>query len=230
MHVSEVIPYSPAALSGSIRPGDIIYEIDTQSVDQLTVVQMTQLLHGAPGSPILLTVSAPPTYSLSLSRPSSAVASATGSGTTPRVLVLAKSPQPPILPQGGNSRIPSVDPASFRTVSIRRGAAGTLGMKFARAESIEMGPYEVIECQNTAIVPGDLIFQVDEWNVTELQIENVTSLMRGLPGSVCQIYFVHPGESKQTPQNTQAAVVTRRKHGDPVDIKVTMDLNFTTTG
>ena len=56
--VREVVPFSPAYLSRGIKAGQRLLTVDTHNVDNLSVNDVARRLQGAPGSSVLLTMSA----------------------------------------------------------------------------------------------------------------------------------------------------------------------------
>ena len=254
--VSEVLPGSPAAQSGLVTAGHTIQEINARSVDGLSVPVVEKLLQGAPGSNVLIKTGLPPASSQRGRCPSVAAEMrppVSGARTTSGASIYdewyQKSPRSSIsnnqtpVPASSPGHNPQTDPLGahdwrqYRTVPITRDEAGGVGMSFRRqAHNPTVGPVEIVAVEpggaasRTEVAPGDLMYRIGRWDLTELPLENVTGLLRGTPGSVIEVEVVkQEGLSKdrsmaKTLQDPSALA------SEVADVKITLHINSNTAG
>jgi len=243
--VSEVVPASPAALRG-IQPGHIIEQIDAHSLQGLSISAVAKMLQGTPGSNVRLTTGEPAKLA-TRQAPSGRLASGASSIYSEWFGFDAKSPEgstgaAAAWSASSPGRNPGADPLGahtsrhYQTVKITRDKDGSVGLTFCQQPNRKSaGPFEIFDvapggaaARTMKIAPGDLIYRIGRWDVTELLPDNVTELLRGTPGSVVELELAkHAGknEAHSSHSSREGSVVV-----DVVDLKISLDINSATAG
>ncbi|XP_043191985.1 tyrosine-protein phosphatase non-receptor type 13-like isoform X2 [Amphibalanus amphitrite] len=181
VRVKKVFPYQPAALTGRIRPGDVLLSVNEMPVRGLSVQEVLHVLRLA-GSEVLLSLSRPADDSCGPPTDSSD-SDSTGSVSESRV-----SPEPGGESESGSAsreglRLP-LDTDNYGTFAVElQKVNNTLGLSLRRTDDTVLGHTIRAKVREPAISDprvrvGDKLIKVNGIDTTAMSHAEVVSLLR----------------------------------------------------